>query len=233
MVMHRTPDTAITAAAPAPVRRGLSLRRKLQIGFLLAALLTVLTGGGLTIHLTVMDPTISDGVFKPPPILDQEAHVRLLERVRYALLGGTLLVLTVLATIYLFLVRHVLHPLEHTAAAARQMVDGRLDTTVPIQDPDEIGRLGQMFNDLGINLQELILLVWNQTGSALNTLEGINQKLDNNNAASLATELHANLQAVRQNLGTMQTVAQSFDLYDVLLTGHKAVALEDLIDRAN
>jgi HAMP domain-containing protein len=233
MVMHRKPDTPKTAAAPTPGRRGLSLRRKLQFGFLLVTLLTVLTGGGLTVHLTVLDPIITEGVFNPPPVADQEARVRLLQRVRYALLGGTLLVLAALGTIYLFLERHVLHPLEHTAAAARQMVDGRLDATVPIQDPDEIGRLGQMFNDLGVNLQELILLVWNQTGSALNALEGINQQLVGNDPAPLAKELHANLQAVGQNLETMQTVAQSFDLYDVLLTGHGAVAMEDLMDRAN
>jgi hypothetical protein len=29
----------------------------------------------------------------------------------------------------------------------------------------------------------------------------------------------------------MQTVARSFDLYDVLLTGRKAVALEERVDR--
>ena len=57
--------------------------------------------------------------------------------------------------------------------------------------------------------------------------------MDKHNAVRTKTEIRASLQLVRQNLGTMQTVARSFDLYDVLLAGKKAVAMEDLVDRVN
>jgi methyl-accepting chemotaxis protein len=233
MAMNYKPENAITSATPAAYRPPMSLRRKIQIGFLLVLVLTILTGSGLALHLTAVDRNLATGTLGATDGPADGEHERLMTRVRYGLLGGTLLALTVLGTIYGFLVRHILHPLEHTAAAARQMVDGRLDATVPIQDPDEIGCLGEMFNDMGVNLQELILLVWNQTGSALSTLEGLNQHLKNQTAVPIGTEIHAHLQSVRQNLGTMQTVARSFDLYDVLLTGRKAVAVEELVDRVN
>jgi methyl-accepting chemotaxis protein len=233
MAMNYKPDNASPSATPAacgePV--SLSLRRKIQIGFLLVLVLTVLTGSGLALHLTAVDRNMAAGAREAAASAADGEHEHLLTRVRYGLLGGTLLALAALITIYRFLVRQVLHPLEHTAAAARQMVDGHLDATVPVQGPDEIGRLGELFNDMGVNLQELILLVWNQTGSALDTLEGLNRHLENHPAAPLRTEIHAHLQSVRQNLGTMQTVARSFDLYDVLLTGRKAVALEERVDR--
>ncbi|MBL0715115.1 MAG: HAMP domain-containing protein [Desulfosarcina sp.] len=211
----------------------MSIRRKIRSGFLLVVLLTVLTGGGLAIHLTHADRSMPIKALSAGASPENGDHDRLLIRVRFGLLGGTLLALTALGTIYMFLVRHVLHPLEYTAEAARQLADGHLDATVPIQDADEIGRIGEMINDMGVNLQELILLIWNQTGNALDTIEGINNQLDKHNAVRTKTEIRASLQLVRQNLGTMQTVARSFDLYDVLLAGKKAVAMEDLVDRVN
>ncbi len=232
MTMDLKTENAFNTAIPAAGHRRRSLRRKIRIGFMLAALLTLLTGGGLIIQLTGFD---RGAPFVPPltATVEDGGHEQLLMRVRYGLTGGTFLALAALGTLYIFIVRYILHPLEHTASAARQMVDGRLDATVPIQDTDEIGRIGELFNDMGVNLQELLLLVWNQTGSALNALDGIHQQLESRQTAPQEKVIRSHLQSARQNLGTMQTVAQSFDLYDVLLTGHKAVAGEELVDRAN
>ena len=231
--MNFKPDNDIDTTAPALGRRTKSLRRRIQAGFLLAVLLTLLTGGGLTIQLTGVEGSSPFAALETAAANQQEGPEELMMRVRYALMGGTCLALAVLCALYIFIVRCILHPLEHTATAARRMVDGRLDATVPIQDADEIGRIGELFNDMGVNLQELLLLVWNQTGSALTALESIHQQLESRQAAARENVIRAHLQAARQNLGTMQTVARSFDLYDVLLTGHKAVAREDLTDRAN
>ncbi len=231
--MNYKPENAINTTAPALGRRSKSLRRKIQTGFLLAVVLTLLTGGGLTVQLTGVERSTPFGALDTAGETQGDRQAELMVRVRYALMGGTCLALAVLCTLYIFIVRCILHPLEHTATAARRMVDGRLDATVPIQEADEIGRIGELFNDMGVNLQELLLLVWNQTGSALKSLEGIHQQLENQQAASGENVIRSHLQSARQNLGTMQTVARSFDLYDVLLTGPKAVAMEDLVDRAN
>ena len=233
MTINRKAEKAINTT-PASGRQAKSLRRKIRASFLLAMLLTVMIGGGLTIELTGVDrssPFVA--ALNATANAEKSAHDQLLKRVRYGLMGGTALVLAALCTLYIFIVRAILHPLEHTAAAAREMVDGRLDATVPIQEADEIGRIGELFNDMGVNLQELLLLVWNQTGSALRDLEGIHQQLENQQAAPMKKVIHSHLQSAQQNLGTMQTVAQSFDLYDVLLTGRKAVAMEEMVDRAN
>ncbi len=231
--MNFKPDNDIDTTAPALGRRTKSLRRRIQAGFLLAVLLTLLTGGGLTIQLTGVEGRSPFAALETAAANQQEGPEELMMRVRYALMGGTCLALAVLCALYIFIVRCILHPLEHTATAARRMVDGRLDTTVPIQEADEIGHIGELFNDMGVNLQELLLLVWNQTGSALKSLDGIHRQLENQQAAPGEIDIRAHLQSAQQNLGTMQTVARSFDLYDVLLTGRKAVAMEDLVDRAN
>ncbi len=233
MAMNDNADNVSQATAPSIGRQTKSLRRKIRAGFLLAMLLTLLTGVGLTIQLTGVDRNSPFAVREANAGGGDEAHTHLVQRVRYGLIGGTLLALALLSALYLFVARRILHPLENTAMAARRMVDGRLDTTVPVQEADEIGRIGELFNDMGVNLQELLLLVWNQTGSALKALEGIHQQLENQQADPEENVIRSHLQSARQNLGTMQTVARSFDLYDVLLTGHKAVAMEDLIDRAN
>ncbi|MDJ0874298.1 MAG: HAMP domain-containing protein [Desulfobacterales bacterium] len=231
--MNFKPDNALNTTSPELGRRTKSLRRKIQAGFLLAVLLTLLTGGGLIIQLTGVEGSTPFGARDTAGETQKEGHAELMVRVRYALMGGTCLALAVLFTLYIFIVRSILHPLEHTATAARLMVDGRLDATVPIQEADEIGHIGELFNDMGVNLQELLLLVWNQTGSALKSLEGIHRQLENQQAAPGEIDIRAHLQSAQQHLGTMQTVARSFDLYDVLLTGRKAVAMEDLVDRAN
>ena len=231
--MNLRADNAVNATATAIGRQTRPLHRKIQIGFRLALLLTVLTGGGLTIQLTGLDRSTPFAVPSTSAEAENGDPEQVSKRVRYGLIGGTALALAVLGALYIFIVRRILHPLEDMTAAARQMVDGRLDATVPIQNADEIGRMGELFNDMGVNLQELLLLVWNQTGGALNALEGIQRQLENQQAAPMKAVIRPHLQSARQHLGALQTVAQSFDLYDVLLTGREAVAMEDLVDRAD
>ncbi len=232
MAMNFNADNAIGATTATIGRQTKSLRRKIRAGFLLAMLLTLMIGIGLTVQLTGVDRGTPFTWLDAGTGVEDNAHAQLVQRVRYGLAGGTLLTLAVLSALYIFVERRILHPLENTAAAAGRIADGRLDTTVPVQDRDEIGRIGELFNDMGVNLQELLLLVWNQTGSALDALEGIQRQLDDPQAAPMRKVIHTHLQSARQNLGTMQTVARSFDLYDVLLTGHKAVAMEEGADRA-
>lgn len=230
--MNSKPENAIDSTQLVIEGQTVSLRRKIQAGFLLAVILTVLTGGGLVILLTGIDRGLPVSALNTATETPNGSHDDLLMRMRYGLAGGTFTALAVLTMLYHFLVRRIVHPLERTAAAAHQMVNGCLDTTAPVQDRHEIGYIGRMLNDLGVNQQELVLLVWNQTGSALQTIDGISKQLDNPQAKRTGGEIQAHLQSVRQNLGTLQAVAQSFDLYDVLLTGQKAVALEGHSDRS-
>lgn len=233
MAMNFDTNNTIDATTPSNRRRTKSLRRRIRAGFLLAMLLTLLTGGGLTVQLTGVDRSSPFMMLEPRTEAGENAHAQLVQRVRYGLMGGTLLALAVLSALYLYVARRILHPLENTATAAGHLADGRLDATVPVHDTDEIGRIGELFNDMGVNLQELLLLVWNQTGSAMDALEGIHRQLDDPQSPPMDKVIHTHLQSARQNLGTMQTVARSFDLYDVLLTGRKAVATEELVDRAH
>ena len=233
MAMNFNADNAIDAATPTSGRQTRSLRRKIRAGFLLAILLMLMTSIGLTVPLTGIGGNAPFTVVETSAGADGDAHAQLLQRMRYGLLAGTLLALAILSALYIFVAHRILHPLERVAAAAGRMAAGRLDTTVPVQDRDEIGRIGELFNDMAINLQEFLLLVWNQTGSALDALDGIHRQLEDPQLAPMDKAIQAHLQSARQNLGSVQTVARSFDLYDVLLTGHKAVAIEDVVDRAH
>lgn len=53
--------------------------------------------------------------------------------------------------------RDIAHPIDVLVAGARKLADGDLTTQIPVLSDDEIGDLGNLINDMNINLQELIV----------------------------------------------------------------------------
>jgi methyl-accepting chemotaxis protein len=214
----------IQAMKPDPMSGNgrLRLRRKLRQAFGLMLLLTLLAGGGLMLDLGRL-PLQAGAIVPGRTAAETPAlAIQTQARARRGILGFTVLVLAGLATTYLFLQRRLIVPLEHAAAAGRRMAEGRLDQTLPVEIPDEIGQINENMNTLGVNLQELIVLVWNQTGNSVRDLDHLRQGLPPQGTAEAATVIGR----LQQDLGDMQRMVKAFDLYDVVLTGTTARAAQ-------
>lgn len=70
-------------------------------------------------------------------------------------MGALLLAITLLASAW-FIRRHVLRPVSLLAEASHALSEGRLDSRVRLDGNDELARLGQVFNRMAANLQDLI-----------------------------------------------------------------------------
>jgi len=208
--------TATAGASRPPLR----LRRSLRQVFGLTLLLTLLTGGGLLLDLARL-PLHADARTPEQETAASAAHaIQAQARARRGILGFTVLVLGGLATTYLFVQRRLITPLERTAEAGRRMAEGHLDQTLPLAPPDEIGQINENLHALGINLQELIVLVWNQAGNSVRDLDQLRRGLPPQGSAEAA----ARIDRLQADLGNMQRMVQAFDLYDVVLNGATAKA---------
>jgi class 3 adenylate cyclase len=79
------------------------------------------------------------------------------EKVRTITIQGALLALAALVIgggLIVLLARDLTRPLQELALAADQMADGKLDVRVRPHSRDEIGRLGEAFNNMAVGLQE-------------------------------------------------------------------------------
>lgn len=220
-------ERAATAGKPAAEtesaggsRPNQTLRRAIRQGFGLMLLLTLLVGGGLVLDLARLPQPAGAAVPGVGEAQTRTIATQVQERALRGILGFTALMLAGLAASYRFLQRRLITPLERTAEAGRRMAEGRLDQMLPVQTPDEIGQISETLNTLGVNLQELIVLVWNQTGSSVRDLDHLRQGLPPQGAAEAA----AVIGRLQQDLGTMQQMVKAFDLYDVVLTGTTAKA---------
>ncbi|HRH82006.1 MAG TPA: ATP-binding protein [Thiobacillaceae bacterium] len=70
-------------------------------------------------------------------------------------MGGLLLAVTLLSSAW-FIRRHILQPVSCLAEASRALSDGRLDSRVTLDGNDELANLGNVFNRMAANLQDLI-----------------------------------------------------------------------------
>lgn len=69
--------------------------------------------------------------------------------------SGGLVALVTLAVAAWFLRRSVLSPIERLAYASRSLAGGRLDARVAVKGRDELGRLGDTFNEMARKLQRI------------------------------------------------------------------------------
>lgn len=67
-----------------------------------------------------------------------------------------LLLIPLAGLIMLFIHRRMTKPLARLSSATRQLAQGELGVTVPMQGPDEIGTLGRSFNTMSLQIQHLI-----------------------------------------------------------------------------
>jgi HAMP domain-containing protein len=117
----------------------------------------------------------------------------------------------------------VLKPLAEVQGATRQMTDGHLDHLSRIQRKDEIGRLGETVNDLAVNMQEVLLFVWNHSQESRELLERAAQRAD----APPDSELAEDFEKLREENESLKDIVTSFSYFEIRLEHERMLAESD------
>ncbi len=134
-----------------------------------------------------------------------------------------LVFLCTIATMFLF-VRNIVDPLDDIGEAARRMADGHLDETVPVRTLDEIGKIGELINDLAVNLQEVLLHVWNHTKQDSILLQHITEVVDSGDGTGLPEGVKEKIHIVKQDVEEMKNMVKTFDFYNIRFEQGEVVA---------
>ncbi|WP_339132756.1 MAG: HAMP domain-containing protein [Candidatus Electrothrix sp. GW3-4] len=187
-----------------------SLEKKAQLFFVLNFLLTMIAAAGL-LYL----------FFR---------HSGGNSRVIHASLCVILLFLvSVQVAAIMYCKTNIIKPLAEIRAASRLMADGHLETLNHMKRADEIGSLGENINDLAINMQEVLLFVWNHSQLSRDLLENIAQDLD----FSLDTEqsdfninnsIQKDISKMHRNNEDLKSIVMSFSYFEIKLEDEKMVS---------
>lgn len=119
--------------------------------------------------------------------------------------------------VWIYLHKFIISPLNQMKTAAEQIIHGQLDQSIDMKAPLEIKRLYESINDLSVNVQEVLLFVWNQTEASLRCLDGDwNEDKDSERAS-------AGVDAVKHSMLELQKMVSTFSLYDVRLDNKKVI----------
>ena len=129
-----------------------------------------------------------------------------------------------------FFIRKIILPLNKLEKMTREMADGRLDLIV--QDNQNascsIDTIGENVNSLAMNLQEILLLIWNHSEHNLGVLAKALKNLDD--GSGTPEDIKTDLQEIKRELLQMQELPKQFELFDVTLQGNKALAKDDTVN---
>jgi methyl-accepting chemotaxis protein len=123
----------------------------------------------------------------------------------------TILILSAIGMIWYYIQRYILYPLHQMEIAVEHIGHGKLDKTIVIKAPLEMKRLSESINDLSVNLQEILLFVWNQTEISLRCLD---MDKDRNHEPKKVIK---GINAAKQNMQELQKMVSTFAFYDVRL----------------
>ena len=100
-------------------------------------------------------PILSNGQTIGVAYLSQSLRdvLTVLNDLRVRLLLSTLFALALSAFVGWWLSRRITRPVQQLTTAAEAVAEGRFDRAVQVNSPDELGRLGQTFNDMTTRLQ--------------------------------------------------------------------------------
>ena len=134
--------------------------------------------------------------------------------------------LTFFVAIFVFM-RRIIKPLDEIGRATFKMAHGRLDEPVPVREHNEIGKIGEFINDLAIDLQEILLHVWNHTRQDIVLMERIapimsSQPLGN----GLPAKFREDFYLVKQDIEDMRDMVKAFNYYHVRLDEEKVLVNE-------
>ena len=123
--------------------------------------------------------------------------------------------------IWYYIHKWIMFPLNQMVVAVEKIGRGHLNQTIKIDAPEEIQRISESINDLSVNLQEVLLFVWNQTEASLQFLEGAHDENRESNVVNSDKDLK--VIAVKKNMLELQKMISAFAFYDVRFDQNRVI----------
>lgn len=203
-----------TRKSPSAIEADWLLRGRGVLLFFLG-LLAVL----FTLHLlVVLAPAPQETAAGQDPDGQPAGAFLLLKDYQIRVLTFTAGVYLVFALSGIMVIRRLLLPALRIRETARQIADGNLQSLVSSRDEASLGNLGAMINDIAMNLQEILMLAWNNAHKNAATAERIADACAGDNS-----EASGELRGIAENLRTMEILVQEYDFYHVQLEGGSVV----------
>ncbi|MDH3973650.1 MAG: cell wall metabolism sensor histidine kinase WalK [Deltaproteobacteria bacterium] len=200
------------------------LKKKLLIYFLLIAFVSLVVG--LEMIWEVGEPKLLDQILAN--ITEVRPHIELnkselektfkpIRELQVRMMILLFIVATSISVTLLIFIKNIANPLDDMVLAAKELRDGNLSATVPVMSKDEIGQLGECFNDLAVNLQEVLLFVGAVDHDMTNILEKIEENRPEENNEN--RKLNEQLDLMAEKMDELKEMVQAFDYYNVVYDG--------------
>jgi len=224
---------------PLKIFRISNLRKRLLIYFILIIFVTLSVGAqlifeaGSTRLLSQISDAVAvenaDGEYITP---DMAGVVQVLKNLQYRMiLVMAIVFVCIVATMFVF-IRNIVEPLDAIGKSAKLITDGHLDETVPIRCNDEIGKIGELINDLAINLQEVLLHVWNHTCQDIRLMDNIADIIHSQPDEIMPEGIREQFDFVRRDIEEMQEIVKAFDYYNIRFEGDRLVGNDEEVAAA-
>jgi methyl-accepting chemotaxis protein len=209
-----------------------NISKKILIYFFFLFFLICLIGAGLIheVGRERLQKEIAEGIVRQLSadyngFSDISEVANIIKRMQHrVMLGISALLLCVIASMYIFM-RYFVKPLDKLGKTVYQMTRGHLDEMVTISPNGEINKIGELVNDLAINLQEILLHVWSHTSQDILLLDRIVKILGSQTRGNdLPPEIRDDLKSVYKDIEDMQSMVKAFDYYHVRLEKEKIVS---------
>ena len=148
------------------------LKKKLLLYFILISIVSVSVSSEIILELgsssfknsfvqTLEKELVKDlGQEKSDRILSEIDHSALFHPIVDLQVRMILLLLVVGGSIvgaFFLFTKDIVSPMENMVSATKKIAEGDLSASVPVQSEDEIGQIGNLINEMSVNLQDLIL----------------------------------------------------------------------------
>ena len=122
----------------------------------------------------------------------------------------------------IFFLRSIITPLENIVNAVQRMSEGSLDKPIPTQTVDEIGLVGGHINDLAMNMQEILLYLWNHVRENTTLLDSVAAQLKGLREDQTALAgISADFARMREDNEELKSIVHSFSYFEVILEKEK------------
>ena len=202
-----------------------SLKKKLLIYFVIISFVSLVVG--LEMIWEIAEPALierlSAGIADrygetQPGLLASSGIFDPLKELQLRMLILLAVVAVSIAVTLVIFIRDIVNPLESMVIAAKQIRDGNLSATVPVKTKDEIGQMGEIFNELAVNFQEVLLFV----GSAGGDLSGILSELEDykSKQADGKSGFDEKLHLMSDKVNEIKEMVRAFDYYHASYDGN-------------
>jgi len=188
-------------------------------------------GAGLAFRLDsddfqdrIISAVSSQGLTPIEQGIDREPVKLLLRKIQVPLLAVLVFIFAGSSIALTLFYRYLIRPMDQMALTARRIIEGNLDISMPENSCYEVNELGRSFNDLSVNLQEILLLVWNYIRDSSLILDRMIEGGPLQGQGKISPSMRQDLTAIREEMRTIEQVITSFHLYDVQIIDQRAIA---------